>query len=155
MSLADTLCRTARADDLAALLPLYRELRPQDPPLPAADALALWQRILADTRARVFVAEQAGMIASTCMLAWTESLAHAGKPFAVMEHVVTACALRGRGIGRALIAHALDYAWTQNCYKVLLLSGAQRAPAHRVYQSLGFDGDAERGFVVKPSTYTP
>ena len=61
----------------------------------------------------------------------------------------------GRGIGRALIAHALEFAWQQGCYKVMLLSGAQRAEAHRVYLALGFDGDVERGFVVKPSLDSP
>lgn len=155
MSSPGTVCRAARPADLHALLGLYRELRPNDPQMPLEAAQSLWQRILAEPRSRVFVAEHAGALASTCMLAYAESLAHAGKPFAVMEHVVTAEALRGRGIGRALVAHALAYAWTQNCYKVMLLSGAQRSEAHRVYLALGFDGDAERGFVVKPSTSSP
>lgn len=144
------ICRAAREEDLAPLLALYRELRPGDARMDANAAQALWRRVLADPRACVFVAELDGAPVSTCMLSMTESLAHGGKPFAVMEHVVTAAAHRGRGIGRALIAHALAFAWSRNCYKVMLLSGAQRADAHHVYLSLGFDGDAERGFVVKP-----
>jgi GNAT superfamily N-acetyltransferase len=142
--------RPARREDLPALLQLYRELRPNDVAIGDAAAQALWMRILSDPRSYVFVADVHGEPVATCMLAMTESLAHGGKPFAVMEHVVTAASHRGRGIGRALLAHALDFAWSRHCYKVMLLSGALRADAHRVYLALGFDGDAERGFVVKP-----
>lgn len=149
-SVANTLCRAARQEDLPALLRLYRELRPGDAVLGDEAVRVLWLRILADPRSYVFVAERDGEPVSTCMLAMTESLAHGGKPFAVMEHVVTAARHRGHGIGRALISHALDFAWSRDCYKVMLLSGAQRAEAHHVYLALGFDGDAERGFVVKP-----
>jgi GNAT superfamily N-acetyltransferase len=146
----DLTLRAARREDLPALLRLYRELRPNDAVIGDGEVRSLWMRILADPRSYVFVAEVDGEPVSTCMLAMTESLAHGGKPFAVMEHVVTATSHRGRGIGRALLAHALDFAWSRNCYKVMLLSGAQRAEAHHVYLALGFDGDAERGFVVKP-----
>jgi hypothetical protein len=39
-----------------------------------------------------------------------------------------------------------------NCCKVVLLSGAQRVEAHRVYEAIGFSGEVERGFVIKPPT---
>ena len=45
---------------------------------------------------------------------------------------------------------ALDRAWARGCYKVILLSGVQRTDAHRPYESVGFRGDIERGFVAKP-----
>jgi hypothetical protein len=32
----------------------------------------------------------------------------------------------------------------------MLLSGAERAAAHRLYESVGFRADVERGFVAKP-----
>ena len=47
--------------------------------------------------------------------------------------------------------YALDLAWANNCCKVVLLSGAQRVEAHRLYESLGFKGGIERGSVVKPA----
>jgi hypothetical protein len=31
----------------------------------------------------------------------------------------------------------------------MLLSGAQRGQAHRLYARLGFDGESERGYVIK------
>jgi hypothetical protein len=33
----------------------------------------------------------------------------------------------------------------------MLLSGVQREEAHALYESLGFRGDIERGFVIKPA----
>ena len=40
--------------------------------------------------------------------------------------------------------------YPRDCCKVMLLSGARRAEAHKLYAALGFDGDVERGFVIKP-----
>ena len=68
----------------------------------------------------------------------------------MIEHVVTLRAFRGRGLGAAVLWHALAFAWAQQCCKVMLLSGAQRPDAHRLYEAVGFRGDVERGFVAKP-----
>ena len=78
-------------------------------------------------------------------------LASGGRPFALIEHVVTLPPYRGQGLDRATMQYALDFAWSLHCCKVMLLSGVQRPEAHRLYESLGFRGDVERGFVVKPT----
>jgi hypothetical protein len=36
-----------------------------------------------------------------------------------------------------------------NLNNVVLLSGSYRINAHKFYESLGFDGDLKRGFVIK------
>lgn len=142
--------RFARLDDLPGILKLYAELRPHDPQLSPDIAASRWQTILDDANIRVVVAESEGTLAATCMIALVPNLASGGRPFAVIEHVVTLAAFRGRGLGKAVMQHALEFAWSRDCCKVMLLSGAQRAEAHRLYESLGFRGDLERGFVVKP-----
>jgi hypothetical protein len=43
---------------------------------------------------------------------------------------------------------AIDYAQECNCCKACLLSYAYREEAHKFYESLGFDGDLKRGFVI-------
>jgi hypothetical protein len=40
-------------------------------------------------------------------------------------------------------------AWSKGCYKVMLLSGSQRVEAHKLYESVGFVGGIERGFVAR------
>ena len=146
------LARFAEHRDLDGVLHLYRELRPHDPRLTAHKADALWRELLSQPHIRVVVAEAEGYLASTCMIALIANLASDGRPFAVIEHVITLPQYRGRGLARATMQHALDFAWSRNCCKVMLLSGMQRPDAHRLYETLGFRGDIERGFVIKPAS---
>ncbi|XZG70459.1 GNAT family N-acetyltransferase [Chitinibacteraceae bacterium HSL-7] len=141
------LVRFAGEQDLDGVLALYRELRPHDPPL--ENAMQTWRHVLARPEVRVVVADREGQLAATCMIALVPNLASGGRPFGVIEHVVTLEACRGQGLAKAVLQAALDFAWEQRCCKVLLLSGAARETAHCTYLSLGFDGDAERGFVIK------
>jgi GNAT superfamily N-acetyltransferase len=144
--------RLAEFRDLQGLLTLYKALRPHDPELPAQQAEARWRELLAQSHIRVVVAESDGSLASTCMIALVTNLASGGRPFGVIEHVITLPQFRGRGLARATLQYALDFAWSQSCCKVMLLSGMQRAEAHALYESLGFRGDIERGFVIKPAS---
>ena len=146
-----TLVRLAEPRDLPGILVLYRELRPNDPELLPTEASALLSRILSNADTALVVCECERSLASTCMLAIVPNLASGGRPFGVLEHVVTFSPFRRRGLARAVLAFALKLAWSRNCCKVILLSGVQRSEAHALYESVGFRGDAERGFVAKPS----
>ena len=141
--------RTANPGDLEGLLTLYKELRPNDPPVTHDRLQAALTEITADPRLHIVVAEQQGMLHATCMLAITPSLAVGARPFGLIEHVVTLKDSRGRGFAQAILDRALELAWQANCYKVMLLSGFNRPEAHKLYLKLGFDGDRERGFVIK------
>jgi GNAT superfamily N-acetyltransferase len=142
--------RFAEHRDLAGVLRLYQVLRPNDPVLSAHDADARWREVLGQPHLRVVVAQVGERLVSTAMIAVIANLASHGRPFAAIEHVVTLPEFRGQGLGRATMQFALEFAWRRDCCKVMLLSGAQRPEAHKLYESLGFDGDVERGFVVKP-----
>ena len=56
---------------------------------------------------------------------------------------------RRRGLGGALIRHALGVAWEQRCYKVMLMTG--RKETHSFYEQCGFRKDVKTGFVAYPS----
>ncbi len=142
--------RPAVIADLDALLALYAEIRPEKPPVPRSPELdGTWRAMLADPSIRIAVVEHDGVPRATAMLAIIPSIAKGPVPFGVIEHVVTAAAARGQGLAERLMRRLIDEAWRAGCYKVMLLSGAQRDGAHRLYDKLGFDGDAERGFVLK------
>ncbi len=143
--------RLAEPRDLLGILDLYRELRPNDPELSQAEGDTALARILNDGNLDLVVCERAGSLAATCMLAIVPNLASRARPFGVVEHVVTLSQFRRQGLARLVLQFALDLAWAKNCYKVILLSGAQRTEAHRLYESLGFRSDVERGFVAKPN----
>ena len=102
-----------------------------------------------DVRTEIFVAECDGTLASTCMLSLIPNFANGGRPIGIIEHVVTLDAFKGQGLAKAVLHEALGSAWYQGACKVLLLSGTQRADAHKLYEAVGFDGVSERGFVIK------
>ncbi len=143
------IARRAVESDMDAVLALYRELRPHDPPLAPDRALELWKNVHDGPHSLIAVCEHEGQIGATCMLALVANLASEGRPIGLIEHVVTASAERRKGLAEACLAFAVNEAWRLGCCKVLLLSGAQRPRAHRLYEKLGFNGDTERGFVIK------
>ncbi len=51
---------------------------------------------------------------------------------------------RRRGVGRALTQHVRGLAWERGASAVVMNSGGQMHPAHRLYESLGFEVLTER-----------
>lgn len=129
------------------LLTLYRELRPHDPPLVEAEAALA--SLLAQSHVRLIVAEVDGQLAATCQLGVIPTLTNGGRPFGIIEHVITAARFRRQGLSQKVLEQALAIAWQQDCYKVMLLSGEGREAAHRLYEKLGFKAGIEKGFVIK------
>ncbi|MFK3841464.1 GNAT family N-acetyltransferase [Serratia sp. NPDC087055] len=141
--------RLAQLSDLASLLALYQELRPQDQPMRPDTALRALQRLLDNPAIRLVVSTLDERPIATCMLAMVPGLVHQAQPFGIIEHVITAPSHRGQGIASAMLEYTLQLAWRKGCYKVMLLSGQQRTGAHQLYLRAGFDGDRERGFVIR------
>jgi GNAT superfamily N-acetyltransferase len=141
--------RLAEQQDLAGVLALYRELRPDDPVLSPNVERETFANLVARKDVDIVVCVAGKHPVATCMLATIPNLASGARPFAVIEHVVTLSSHRRKGYGRLVLEYALARAWSRDCYKVVLLSGFERKEAHRLYESVGFLGDIERGFVAK------
>lgn len=142
--------RKIRKGELANLLKLYRYLHPADPELEiTADVTRLWERIWTDSKLHYFVAEIEGQIVSTCTITIIPNLTRAARPYGLIENVVTHPDFRRRGIGTRILKAALELAWEQNCYKVMLLTGRNDEGTLRFYQQAGFDGGVKTGFVVR------
>jgi GNAT superfamily N-acetyltransferase len=142
--------RMANIEDLEGILALYKELRPNDPPLDNTLARQRWREIIESEQMFIVVAELEGVLASTCALGLNLSIANGARPFGIIEHVVTAEAYRRRGLSREVLSYAVDLAWKKNCYKVMLLSGEALHSAHELYKTIGFKDGIEKGFVIKP-----
>ncbi|MDO6527901.1 GNAT family N-acetyltransferase [Motilimonas sp. 1_MG-2023] len=142
--------RVANINDLGGVLHLYKELRPLDPNLDSDFAKEKWAEIINDPQTHIIVAEIDGELASTCALGLNKSIANGARPFGIIEHVVTLHKFRRQGLSKKVLEFAISLAWENNCCKVMLLSGAQLIGAHSVYESVGFKGDIEKGFVIKP-----
>lgn len=146
------LCRRAIPSDLAALLRLYTFLNPTDPVLQAGSPAVLrqWSAILADPHLRYYVAEVDGMVVATCAFAFIPNLTRNLHPYGVIENVVTDPAFRQKGLGTAILHHALAEAWREGCYKVMLSTGSKRESTLRFYEKAGFQRGVKTGFVAYP-----
>jgi GNAT superfamily N-acetyltransferase len=143
--------RSAVRSDLADLLSLYRALHPDDSSLVASARIeAGFDSILTTGISFIVVAELSRQLVSTCTLSVMPNITRAASPYGLIEHVVTLPGLERRGFARAVLSHALQLAWSKGCYKVMLLSGANRPGAHALYESVGFKSGVEVGFVAKP-----
>lgn len=147
-------CRRATSSDLAALLRLYTFLNPDDPVLRVEDPSVLrqWTAILADPRLRYYVVEIDSAVVATCTLTLIPNFTRGMRPYGVIENVVTDPVFRQRGLGTAVLQHALAEAWQEGCYKVMLSTGSKRESTLRFYEQAGFQRGVKTGFVAYPPT---
>ncbi|HMB51656.1 MAG TPA: GNAT family N-acetyltransferase, partial [Natronoarchaeum rubrum] len=90
--------RAVRPDELDELLDLYEML--YEEPQARTDAVeAAWEAVQNDDSTVVLGVEHEGHLVSTCQLSIVPSIAHGGRPFAVIEFVVTHEDHRGEGFG--------------------------------------------------------
>ena len=134
------LIRQATEADLDDVLTLYLQSGLDSKVLEPAQARALFRRFGDYPSYRLFVAceAQGGAVVGSYALLVMHNLAHSGTPSAIAEDVVVAPDRQGQGIGRQLMAHALQQAREAGCYKLALSSNAKRSAAHAFYESLGF-----------------
>lgn len=143
--------RRAAVEDLDRLLSLYAYLHDQDdPPPPHPELERVWQEMLARPGLHCLIGECAGQLAASCVLVIIPNLTRGTRPYALIENVVTHPDFRRRGFARAILEHALHIAWEAGCYKVMLLSSADRAGAHGLYEQVGFERGVKVGFIAKP-----
>jgi GNAT superfamily N-acetyltransferase len=146
--------RELKASELPALLSLYHFLHVKDEPLPADSAVeAVWSEALASPRCRYFGGFEGEDLVSSCTIMVIPNLTRGCRPYAVIENVVTHAAHRKRGWGKSLLARALDFAWSQGCYKVMLMTGRKDEETLRFYTSAGFDMHGKQAFIAKSAIY--
>jgi GNAT superfamily N-acetyltransferase len=108
----------------------------------AAEDLAPYQRafhaIDRDSAHLLAVAEADAQIVATFQLSFLPGLARRGALRAQIEAVRVRADYRGRGLGEALMAWAIDEARRRGCAIVQLTSDKSRLAAHRFYGRLGF-----------------
>lgn len=137
--------RTARREDVPAIVALHAADvlgASREDAADLAPYLAAFDAIAAAPGCDLLVAEDAatGAVVGCLELVLTPGLTHRGALKATLEGVQVAAQHRGRGIGAALVRHALDLARARGATKVALTSHRTRADAHRFYERLGFAG---------------
>lgn len=124
--MTEVIVRPAAQYDLLKVLELYRHLHPHDPQLETATAEHVWSTLLSSSFMTVIVAQVAELLVSSCTLGVVPNLSRGGRSYGVIENVVTHADYRQRGLGRQVLAHAVDLAWQADCYKVSLATGSKQ-----------------------------
>lgn len=130
--------RKAATGDLPVILDLYAQLNAEDQLPEAEAAAAIWARMLSSEMMSVLVAERDGRVVATCVLVVAPNLTRNMQPFALIENVVTERGLRGSGLGKRVVQAAIEQAWAEGCYKVMLLTGRKDEAVLGFYEACGF-----------------
>lgn len=126
--LGDFVIREAQQSDLPAVLALYGQpdldngmvLSPEQ-------ARAVYAEFARYPHYKLYVVELDGRIVGSYAFLKMHNLGHLGAPSAIVEDVVVDPGIQGKGIGRAMMSHAVDEARALGCYKLMLSSNAKRA----------------------------
>jgi GNAT superfamily N-acetyltransferase len=142
--------RPVEESELDALLLLYRHLHATDE-MPTPDvAKQVWHELRSSLRYRYLGAFANGELVSSCALTVIPNLTRGGRPYGVIENVVTHPSHRRQGLGRRLLQEALSFAWSERCYKVMLATGRRDEAVSRFYASAGFLLHEKQAFVARP-----
>ncbi|MFF4989564.1 GNAT family N-acetyltransferase [Streptosporangium saharense] len=142
--------REAEADDFVDVMRLYRQLQPEDPVLSDGSDVAAFARILEAPGLHLFVLEADGAVVATAYLNVIPNLTRSASPYGVIENVVVEERMRGAGLGRRVMAGALQAAWDAGCYKVMLMTGSRNPATHAFYRACGFSPDAKTAYLARP-----
>jgi GNAT superfamily N-acetyltransferase len=129
---------------------LYKHLNPDDPDLKGTDYITeLWKEVFYDPGRYYFVVEEDGQLVSSCTLDIIKNLTRSGKPYGLIENVVTHKDYRKRGYGTSILHKAVETAKENNCYKVVLLTGRKEESVLRFYERAGFEKGIKTGFIMR------
>ena len=137
---AELAYREASQSDLPAILALLGQ-----PDMDDGEVLSIEEagRILGRMQRypdyRIHLAERDGEVVGAFALLIMDNLGHMGAPSAIVEQVLVAPSQQGRGVGTAMMHHAMALAAERGCYKLVLSSNIKRERAHAFYDRLGFE----------------
>ncbi|MBW4708756.1 GNAT family N-acetyltransferase [Roseobacter sp. YSTF-M11] len=104
--------------------------------------------VMAHPGTTIFGAEADGRIIGMVTLHILPNVTYDGSPYALIENVATSQAYRMRGVGRQVMRAAIDEAWRQDVYKIMLLTGQKRS-ARGFYERVGFNCEDKFGMVMR------
>ena len=134
--------REAEPEDLEAIVSMLSDDalgRGREDASDLSSYRAAFDDIYSDPNNVLLVACLGARVVGTLQLTFTPSLSYQGGWRATIESVRTEAALRGQGIGAALVNHAIERARARSCVLMQLSSHASRVDARRFYERLGFE----------------
>ena len=133
--------REVNANDLDQLLDLYLHLHETEIP-PMDDHLkSTWQQILNDPNYHLIVKEVDGILVSSCVCVIIPNLTRGVRSYAFVENVVTREGYRKKGYASECLDYAKQIAESNNCYKMMLITGSKNPATLNFYKNAGYVDD--------------
>ena len=143
--------RKIKKNELNDLLALYSHLHTSDDPLPVKTKVStVWNEIQSNPNLPYFGLYIDNKLVSSCSISIIPNLTRGCRPYGLIENVVTHKDFRKKGYGTDILRRALQYAWSKNCYKVMLMTGRKDEATLNFYTSAGFDKHEKQAFIAKP-----
>ena len=139
--------REAVKEDLEELLQLYLYLHERSIPQLSTGLLSTWDQIVAEETHHLIVNIIDDRIVSSCVCVIVPNLTRNGRPYALIENVVTHKDHRGKGYATECLNYAKDIAAKQNCYKLMLLTGSKDEKTFAFYQNAGYNSTDKTAFI--------
>lgn len=136
--------RLLTPSDAAEALILYNELTVGPP----ATSTAGFAVVLAHPGTQVIGVFDGPALAAMLTLHLLPNVLWNGRPYGLIENVVTRASHQRRGYGRQVMQAALDAAWAADAYKVMLMTGQGRGVTG-FYESVGFSSKDKFAMVIR------
>ena len=140
--------RKLTVDDYMDALALYNELHSEASVISGAWVEDRFAQILHHDGTTIFGAVFDGAVVSMATLHILPNMTYDGRPYCLIENVITHHADQGQGYGRGVIEQAVKTAWDARAYKIMLLSGKSN-DAKGFYEKCGFREDEKHGMVLR------
>ena len=134
-------------EDLKPLLKLYTQLKNEAMPRFDKQLKNIWNDILAEKNHHLIVGLVDNSIMASCVLIIVPNLTHRQRPYALIENVITHEKFRKRGYATQILNYARQIAVTENCYKIMLLTGSKKDPTLNFYQQAGYNANDKTAFI--------
>ena len=140
MTSLDIEIRKAEKKDIPSIIALHSEIDlSNEESISLQNANIIFSRIQSYPNYHIYVALIQGEIVGTFALLIMDNLAHNGAPSGIVEDVAVRQKWQEKGIGKHMMAYAMQRCKEAGCYKMALSSNSIRENAHRFYESLGFN----------------
>ncbi|KIN60898.1 Acetyltransferase [Sulfitobacter noctilucae] len=115
---------------------------------PPADDPAAFDVVLAHSGTQVLGAFVGDDLAAMVTLHLLPNVLWQGRPYGLIENVVTRQRYQRQGFGRRVMQAAIEAACAKNAYKLMLMTGRARG-ATGFYEALGFSGKDKFAMVLR------
>ena len=139
--------REIKKNELNELLELYLFLHESSVPEMTEHLKNTWNLIIEDRNHHIIVKEIDGKIVSSCVCVIIPNLTRSVRPYAFIENVVTRLAHRGKGYATECLNYAKDIAVSENCYKMMLLTGSKEESTLKFYSNAGYNSSDKTAFI--------